>query len=339
LEEDDMEYPRLLIMQMFNDLQLVETFHIDEVCLYRFLRLISSRYRSVPFHNWFHAFNVTQTMYYFLKTCNAKHVLGPLEILALLVACICHDADHPGLNNSFQTKADTKIATLHKKSTLENHHLLHGYYALSNPECNIVRNLTIHQRDIFMRYIRDLILATDLSLHGIILRNMKERKKTISKQFLKPTPTIDGEDTITIMCCLMKCSDLSNEIRPRGLATRWAKMVMQEFIRQSAKETELELPITPFMDPSRIIIAKEQINFISNLCMPLYKNLTYVFPEINQCIKQMQCNLDEWNTRLHNFYSVEQVQIASNQSIWERAQVKDTKQKLSEALGKQASQK
>jgi len=138
---------------------------------------------------------------------------------------------------------------------------------------------------------------------------------------------------------LIKCADLSNEIRPRGISTRWAKMVMQEFIRQSSKETELELPITPFMDPAKIIIAKEQINFISNLCVPLYKNLASVFPDVNVCVKQMQSNHDEWNHRLHNFFSVAEVQTASNRSIWERAQVKDTKQKLSEALGKQASQK
>uniref|UniRef100_A0A6B2L211 PDEase domain-containing protein n=1 Tax=Arcella intermedia TaxID=1963864 RepID=A0A6B2L211_9EUKA len=339
LEAEDFEYPRLLIMQMFIDLNLVQTFDIDMNCLYRFLRYISSRYRNVPFHNWFHAFNVTQTMYFFLTSCSAGQILGPLEIMALLVSAICHDADHPGLNNSFQLKADTKVAYLHKKSTLENHHLLHGYYALSNPECNIVQNLDDTRKDLFMRYLKNLILATDLALHGIILRNLKERKKSIARMYLKQTGETESEDAITIMCCLMKCSDLSNEIRPRALATRWANMVMQEFVKQSAKETTLQLPITPFMDPARIIIAKEQINFILNLCMPLYKTLSSVLPEVNVCIKRMQSNLVEWNQRLHTFYSEEQVHAASNQSIWERAQVKDRKQKLSDALKRQASHK
>lgn len=278
-------------------------------------------------------------MYFFLTTCNAQHLLGPLEILALLVATICHDADHPGLNNSFQTKAYTKIASMHKKSTLENHHLLHAHFALSNPECNFIQQLDSIEKDKFMRYLRDLILATDLSLHGIILRNMKESKKNVSKQYQKANPVLDSEDLITFMCCLVKCADLSNEIRPCSSAKRWASLVMQEFLRQYQKETDLSLPITPFMDPSRVIIAKEEINFITNLCLPIYKTLETVLPALSIAMKKMMKNLDEWNHRLSHFYSVEQVQHASNQSIWERKQVKDTKQKVSEAIGKQVSQK
>ena len=34
-------------------------------------------------------------------------------------------------------------------------------------------------------------------------------------------------------------------------------MVMQEFFAQSDKERELALPVTPFMDKHRVIIAKE----------------------------------------------------------------------------------
>lgn len=31
-------------------------------------------------------------------------LLTELERLALMVACLCHDLDHRGTNNSFQTK-------------------------------------------------------------------------------------------------------------------------------------------------------------------------------------------------------------------------------------------
>uniref|UniRef100_A0A6B2L3H0 PDEase domain-containing protein n=1 Tax=Arcella intermedia TaxID=1963864 RepID=A0A6B2L3H0_9EUKA len=338
-DDDNRETPILLVMHMFHQLKLIETFKIDEICLYRFLRTISSKYRQVPFHNWFHAFNVTQTMYHFLVECQAKNYLGPLEILALLVSTLCHDADHPGLNNSFQAKALTKIATLHKKSTLENHHLLHGYYALSFPECNILADLNAKDRDSFTRYMRDLILSTDLALHGIILRNMKERKKYIAKQNSGKNLSVelDYEDTIILMCCLIKCADLSNEIRPRNTAVKWAKMVMDEFIKQSKTEAKMDLAVTTFMDPSKIIIAKEQINFITNLCMPLYQNLQSVVPNLSIAIKQMNTNLADWQHRLSSWYTAEQAAQAANKSIWERNQIQDKKQKLSEFLGKQAS--
>lgn len=111
LDSDDYEYPRLLVMHMFHKLDLIEHFQIDEAKLWRFLVTISNRYRKIPFHSWFHAFNVTQTVFYFLTTCDAQHVLGPLEKLALLVGTLCHDADHPGLNNTFLTKASARIGT------------------------------------------------------------------------------------------------------------------------------------------------------------------------------------------------------------------------------------
>lgn len=102
---------------------------------------------------------------------------------------------------------------MHKKSTLENHHLLNGYAILSRPECNIVENLSPADRDDFMRYLRDLILATDLALHGIILRNMAERKKILSKSQKSPNSSLEPEDKVIIMTSIIKCGDLSNEIR------------------------------------------------------------------------------------------------------------------------------
>jgi len=41
------------------------------------------------------------------------------------------------------------------------------------------------------------------------------------------------QDKIIVMCCLIKCADLSNEIRPTEMAQRWAKMVITEFFAQS----------------------------------------------------------------------------------------------------------
>jgi len=226
------------------------------------------------------------------------------------------------------------------KPTLENHHFLNALYALSHPECNFILNMSEdNEKDKFRKYLRDLILATDLSLHGIILRNMKESKKNISKQYQKANPILDSEDLITFMCCLIKCADLSNEIRPSNIAKRWASLVMQEFLRQNQKETDMSLPITPFMDPNKVIIAKEEINFITNLCLPIYKTLEGILPALSVAMKKMMKNLDQWNSRLENFYSVEQVQDAINLSIWERKQVKDTKQKVSEAIVKQVSHK
>jgi len=40
-----------------------------------------------------------------------REYLTELETLALIVACLCHDLDHRGTNNSFQHKSITSLLT------------------------------------------------------------------------------------------------------------------------------------------------------------------------------------------------------------------------------------
>ncbi len=62
-------------------------------------------YRSNPFHNFRHAFCVTQMMYAYL--CGSSLLTGPEGVLSkmdqavLLTACVCHDMDHPGESNGY----------------------------------------------------------------------------------------------------------------------------------------------------------------------------------------------------------------------------------------------
>jgi hypothetical protein len=60
----------LLLLQLYravfcrftSSLGLIKEFQIPEDALFRFLMCLSRKYRDVPFHCWYHAFNVTQTV-------------------------------------------------------------------------------------------------------------------------------------------------------------------------------------------------------------------------------------------------------------------------------------
>lgn len=86
-----------------------------DLTTFRFIATACRKYRNVPFHNFFHAFNVTQTMYYFLTTGRCLQILDKKAALAMLTAALCHDLDHPGLNNGFLIQAGLKIGSLHKR--------------------------------------------------------------------------------------------------------------------------------------------------------------------------------------------------------------------------------
>uniref|UniRef100_A0A6B2L4I7 PDEase domain-containing protein n=1 Tax=Arcella intermedia TaxID=1963864 RepID=A0A6B2L4I7_9EUKA len=328
-DSNDEEFLILLLMQMFHKTGVMHEFNIPESTLYRFIKTVAMRYRSVPYHNFFHAWNVCQTMYFFLQSCGAGNFFNSYEVLALLIAALCHDCDHPGLNNTFQVKASTRVSILHKKSILENHHLFHCYNILSQPECNILQNMKHTDRKAVEWRISKLILATDLAFHGFIHDKLVEKKKTFVKfTKLNETKTVDDisqteeEDRILLLCCLIKGGDLSNEIRPTNIAQRWAKLVIKEFFEQSKTERSLDLAVTPFMDPQKVILSKEQINFIEGLCLPLYEPLSTIFPPMALCVKQLLTNKAEWNNRLLNFFSNDMASIKKlpNTSIWERDQ-------------------
>ncbi len=84
---------------------------------------MKKNYRPVTYHNWRHAFNVAQMMFAMFKVSqqslstsglifgflhyqsgNVASKLTKLEQFAMLIACFCHDLDHRGTNNAFQTK-------------------------------------------------------------------------------------------------------------------------------------------------------------------------------------------------------------------------------------------
>jgi high affinity cGMP-specific 3',5'-cyclic phosphodiesterase 9 len=121
---------------------------------------------------------------------------------------------------------------------------------LSKAEFNILVNLTPEQEDLVLLYVRDLILATDLSMHGLVINKLKERQKVVSRLLQKQNChlLLDQEDKILLMCSLVKCADLSNEIREQSLAKQWAKLVLVEFFKQADTEKELKLETAAFMD-------------------------------------------------------------------------------------------
>ena len=162
---------------MFVDLGLLNAFNIDYDTLCRWLLTVKRNYRNetVQYHNWYHAFNVAQMMFCMLTKANwidqkfqpvslyilcVKHnhlayltsiliyisqwitLYFQAEILGMLVACICHDLDHRGTNNTFERKRNNPLARLYSTSTLERHHLNHCLLLLNIKGNGILDNLS-----------------------------------------------------------------------------------------------------------------------------------------------------------------------------------------------------
>ncbi|CAB4059486.1 PDE9 [Lepeophtheirus salmonis] len=131
----------ILLEEMYYELGIVDELEINPIILKKFLIRVQEGYRNNPFHNFRHSFSVTQMMYVLIHACKLNEHLSIKDLSVLITACICHDLDHPGFNNTYQINARTDLSIRYNDmSPLENHHCAMCFKILSIAECNIFAN-------------------------------------------------------------------------------------------------------------------------------------------------------------------------------------------------------
>lgn len=154
-----------VVIRMFMEFGLIQEYHIPYTVLCRWILSVRKNYRPVKYHNWRHALNVCQTMFTVLRTGKMDRFMDELEIFGLLVACLCHDLDHRGTNNAFQSKVVSPLAILYSTSTMEHHHFDQCVMILNSVGNNIFQNLSTDDYRRVMKVVEKAILSTDLALY------------------------------------------------------------------------------------------------------------------------------------------------------------------------------
>ncbi|XP_033991283.1 high affinity cGMP-specific 3',5'-cyclic phosphodiesterase 9A-like isoform X2 [Trematomus bernacchii] len=267
----------MLLQVMFTDLDFLSAFHIKLDVLQNFLFEVSCHYNNIPFHNFRHCFCVTQMMYGLIWLTDLRSKFTRIDLLIMLTSALCHDLDHPGYNNVFQINAQTDLALLYNDiSPLENHHCAVAFSIMAKPECNILQNLSNENYKLIRGGMIRCILATDMVRHNDILT-----------QFRSLQPEFDftnKEHKEVLMKIMMKVSDISNEARPMSVAEPWLDCLLQEFFNQSDTEKLKGLPVSPFMDREKVSKPSSQTSFIGFVLLPLFSELTKLFPCLQQHI-------------------------------------------------------
>ena len=87
---------------------------------------------------------------------------------------MCHDVDHPGLNNSFETNSRSPLSLLYNdQSVLEHHHAAYSSQILHDPSSNFIEFLTFPETQRFRKLFVESILATDMSHHFEMITELK----------------------------------------------------------------------------------------------------------------------------------------------------------------------
>ncbi|XP_022339829.1 cGMP-specific 3',5'-cyclic phosphodiesterase-like isoform X2 [Crassostrea virginica] len=270
---DELETVKCTIT-MFTEANLLAEFKIPLEVMCRWTLSVKKNYRPVTYHNWRHAFNVTQTMFTILYTGGLIKKFEGLEVLGLLVACLCHDLDHRGTNNAFQVKVASPLAMLYSTSVMEHHHFDHCIMILNSEGNNIFQSLSPAQYRNVIKMLEHAILSTDLALYFKKRGDFQKLVQSGETEYQDPYK----KDLLKAM--MMTACDVAAITKPWEIQEKVAQLVANEFFEQGDKErSELgETPMAMMDREKKDELPKMQVGFIDAICLPIYK----MFAEMNQ---------------------------------------------------------
>ena len=284
-----------MLVGLFDELGYIKKFHIDKAVLTRFLLSVKSMYRNIPYHNFYHAVDVAQTMFCYIRYAGIGELVDDLYCFVMLVTALVHDIDHMGLNNSFHFKAETPMGQLScstgSTSVLEVHHCNLTIELLSNPATDIFLGLSEEQKKLSYKLLIDCILATDMAKH-------KELVEYSQQLFTDGVDENDVEHVKTLLQVTLKGADISNISKPFRVCCQWAICVTEEFYMQGDVERELGKEVNPMNDrETQQALANNQLGFIDYVGLPYFEMLEGFLPAFKIWTDAIKDNRSIWEKK------------------------------------------
>lgn len=276
-----------------------ETFH-------KFHSVVYSNYNSLPYHNYFHAVDVTYTVHRLMDINRTDAWLSNVEKYALLLAALCHDVGHQGKTNPFLVETQHQLARVYNdKSPLENMHAAKLFEIASNEDTDVFKRLDKDARKTARKVCIAAILHTDNAEHFEMVREVSKIYELTSDLCDGQAAQLDDLDMNYVEQVLSKNSmffmevflhfaDVSNPLKPFKMCHAWAWRVLEEFFNQGDTEKELGLPVGMLNDRDKINRPGSQHGFINFMVAPFVLNTVKVFPSLHSVYTQMGENLEQW---------------------------------------------
>jgi cAMP-specific phosphodiesterase 4/high affinity cAMP-specific and IBMX-insensitive 3',5'-cyclic phosphodiesterase 8 len=311
LESESLVY---MCYEIFRRRGMWERFNVTPLTAMRFIRTVRANYNAdVPFHNFRHAANVLQTVHAYL--CGGVAAMAgftPEEEFGLLVAAICHDAQHPGVNNAFLVATAHPLAVRYNDhAVLEQHHCATAFHiidvaadaatgatittALKPSRSAAIPGFALSGGASVLtaeyRRFRDTVVRAIMSTEVASHKRLQHELDEVSAAYDRT----QDDHRMRLLCAVLEAADISNEIRAHSFSRQWAPLVAEEFRAQGRLQTAMGvLPIPQLMDPT-YSVSDGQCGFIDFLCLPLFRLLARVCPAaFQECVESLEHNKAEW---------------------------------------------
>ncbi|XP_072409499.1 high affinity cGMP-specific 3',5'-cyclic phosphodiesterase 9A-like, partial [Chiloscyllium punctatum] len=175
----------------------------------------------------------------------------------------------------YQVNAQTEIARRYNNtSPLENHHCAVTFQILTDLDFNIFSNIHPELFTQIHEGITDLILATDMARHDEIMNAFTHCAEHFDFENI--------EHLTLLKQVLIKCCDISNEVRPMEVSEPWADCLLEEYFMQSDREKSEGLPVMSFMDRDFVTKSSMQMGFLQMVLIPMFETVAKLFPELDE---------------------------------------------------------
>eukprot|EP00802_Teleaulax_amphioxeia_P002778 Tamp_02781.p1 GENE.Tamp_02781~~Tamp_02781.p1 ORF type:complete len:782 (+),score=133.68 Tamp_02781:66-2348(+) len=330
------QYRVSAVIAMFDYLGLTTRFSIPRGKLTAFVIKCRDSYRPEnAFHNWCHAWSVTHCAYMIMTCSSVDRFLRANEILSIMISCLVHDIEHPGVNSDYLIKTGSTLALKFPYRNVLEH--MHSYHAkkLFQDECptDFLENVTPGLKEEILLLVHEGIMATDMQNHKAIVDSLCARCQRLDTEgggggggegevrsnsagFVMAYDIHNAADRLELVQAIVHASDLSGQVLDKDVAYLFGRGVLREFHNQSMREHTERLPLTPFMKnlDSTLMQAKAQLGFLNFVVEPLWNYLCSLFPEIKSRHDAVldrlgeidfEC-LEQWGGRCEGLPSIEE---------------------------------
>jgi len=215
-----------------------------------------------------------------------------------MIAAVCHDLDHPGLNNSYQVNSGTKLALrFNDASTLENMHSYLCFTILRKNGCDIFAGMDKGDRATVRKLIIGCIINTDMTYHFSLKNDLNSMIVRLDEEgkvgeFMKAE-----KDRDILLKTILHVSDISNPCKEFKLSKRWSDAVVKEFFTQGDLERKEGLSISMGCDRETVEQESLSLNFCDFIVSPFFLCLIDLFPSLDYVLDIMAKNRQEWHDR------------------------------------------
>jgi GAF domain-containing protein len=267
-----------LIVSCFIHFDLLEKLHIPFVMFFQSMMLFQAITSELPYHNTHHALDTVQSLFCLLHLTGEHKNFDPIELFALLLAAVMHDAGHTGENGGYVAPA--LVIMFKNQPPTETAHAHSAIQLLTKKTVNICDGFAQADARKFWNLFVQLILSSGVYKQVDFIQLWKSGDLSKLNQ----------------MRLLLKIANMSNVARPYEIAMNHAQLLRREReqVLQEEKIQHGSLQGGEGRDLGDVPIEQTELRFAQETVMPLLEIATAKWRQLDVFRQQLMENIRRW---------------------------------------------